>query len=79
MLTYLVIFFFLPSISSRPCDEIVFPKDEFVQEGAPNEWSHKFFDGTSRTVDSVVGSIVDPANKELKKRVNTFLDICLDV
>lgn len=68
-----------PFPSEAPYDEIVFPKDEFVQEGAPNEWSHKFFDGTSRTVDSVVGSIVDPANKELKKRVNTFLDICLDV
>jgi len=68
-----------PFPSEAPYDEIVFPKDDFVQDGAPNEWSHKFFDGTSRTVDSVVGSIVDPANKELKKRVNTFLDICLDV
>lgn len=66
-------------LSSRPYDEIVFPDDSFVQEGAPNEWSHKFFDGQSRTADSVVGSIVDPNNKELKKRVKTFLDICLEV
>jgi hypothetical protein len=49
-----------------------------VKEGAPNEWSHKFFDGSSRTVESVIGSI-DPSNPELKKRVNAFLDICLDV
>ena len=68
-----------PFPSEAPYDEIVFPHDDFVQDGAPNEWSHKFFDGTSRTADSVVGSIVDPANKELKKRVKTFLDICLDV
>lgn len=70
---------FLAIFSSRPYDEIVFPADSFVQEGAPNEWSHKFFDGQSRTADSVLGSIVDPNNKELKKRVRTFLDICLDV
>lgn len=70
---------YVSSFLSRPYDEIVFPKDAFVQEGSPNEFSHKFFDGTSRTVESIVGSIVDPVNKELRKRVNTFLDICLDV
>ena len=62
----------------RPYDEIVFPHDAYVKEGAPNEFSHKFYDGSSRTVDSVIDSI-DPASSELKKRVKTFLDICLDV
>jgi all-trans-retinol 13,14-reductase len=67
-----------PFPSAVPYDEIVFPHDAYVKEGAPNEFSHKFYDGSSRTVDSVIDSI-DPASSELKKRVKTFLDICLDV
>ena len=67
-----------PSSFHRPYDEIVFPDDAYVKEGAPNEFSHKFYDGKSRTVDSVIDSI-DPSSSELKKRVKTFLDICLDV
>ena len=58
--------------------KLVFPPDSYTKEGAPNEWSHKFYDGFDRTASSVVGSI-DPNDTELKKRVKTYLDICLDV
>ena len=67
-----------PFSTQTPYDEIVFPKDQYVKEGAPNEWSHKFYDGFDRTVDSVTGSI-DPDDTKLKERVKTYLDTCLDV
>jgi len=69
---------FTPFPTSTPYDEIVFPKDANVKDGAPNEFSHKFYDGVNRTVSSVIGSI-DPSDNELKHRVDTFMDICLDV
>jgi hypothetical protein len=61
-----------------PYDEIVFPHDAYTKEGAPNEWSHKFYDGFDRTADSVMGSI-DPHDTELKERAKTYFDTCLDV
>ncbi|KAL7548451.1 hypothetical protein ACHAWF_011744 [Thalassiosira exigua] len=67
-----------PFSTHTPYDEIVFPSDKYVKEGAPNEWSHKFYDGFDRTVDSVTSSI-DPQDYDLKERVKTYLDICLDV
>lgn len=67
-----------PFSIQAPYDEIVFPDDENVKQGAPNEWSHKFFEGLERTVYSVLNS-VDPNDFELKIRVKTYLEICLDV
>jgi phytoene dehydrogenase-like protein len=67
-----------PFSSSAPYDEIVFPPDVHVKDGAPNCWSHKFYDGAESTVQAVTNSI-DPASEELKGRVRTFLDICIDV
>lgn len=64
-----------------PYDEIVFPKEETdnaVKEGAPNEWSYKFFDGADRTVASLMES-VDPRDVELRERVKTYFEICHDV
>ena len=67
-----------PFVETTPYDEIVFPGDAYTKDGAPNDWSHKFYDGFDHTVDSVMGSI-DPDNFELKDRVKSYLDICLDV
>lgn len=67
-----------PFSAQTPYDEIVFPKDAYVKEGAPNEFSHKFYDGFDRTQFSVMGSI-DPDDHELGQRVKTYFDICLDV
>ncbi len=64
-----------------PYDEIVFPKEETendVKEGAPTEWSYKFFDGADRTVASLMES-VDPRDAELRERVKTYFEICHDV
>lgn len=67
-----------PFPTQTPYDEIVFPRDACVKAGAPNEWSHKFYDSSDRTVHSVVGSI-DPNDAELKERVKKYLEICLDM
>ncbi len=67
-----------PFPTEAPYDEIVFPQDTYTKDGAPNEWSHKFYDGSDRTIDSIMQSI-DPNDDELKKRVKTYMDICLDM
>lgn len=74
-----------PFSSQLPYDEIVFPKEEeeegtenVVKEGAPNEWSYKFFDGADRTVASLMES-VDPRDEELRERVRRYFEICRDV
>ena len=67
-----------PFPNTAPYDEIVFPPDAHVKQGAPNNWSHKFYDGAESTIQSVTNSI-DPADDELRSRVRTFMDICVDV
>ena len=67
-----------PFSPQNPYDEIVFPHDTYIKEGAPNEWSHKYYDGFDRTVSSVTGSI-DPHDFELEKRVRTYFNMCLDM
>ena len=74
-----------PFSDHLPYDEIVFPREEnnadnknAVKEGAPNEWSYKFFDGADRTVASLMES-VDPRDTELRERVKTYFEICHDV
>lgn len=72
-----------PFSSQLPYDEIVFPKEleengNVVKEGAPNEWSYKFYDGADRTTASLMES-VDPRDGELRERVQRYFDICHDV
>ena len=64
--------------STAPYDEIVFPHDAHTKEGAPNNWSHKFYDGAESTVHAITSSI-DPENEELKSSVRNFFEICQDV
>lgn len=67
-----------PFPNTAPYDEIVFPHDNHIKDGAPNCWSHKFYDGAESTIQAVTNSI-DPSDEELKGRVRTFLEICIDV
>lgn len=72
-----------PFSSQLPYDEIVFPKEleengNVVKEGAPNEWSYKFYDGADRTTASLMES-VDPRDGELRERVRRYFEICHDV
>jgi hypothetical protein len=67
-----------PFSEQLPYDEIVFPKEDNVKDGAPNEWSYKFLDGADRTVASLMES-VDPRDEELRERVKRYFEICHDV
>ena len=49
----------------EPCDEIFFPDGR----------SYPYMDGKKRTIDA----LVDPADEELKKRVQTYMDIYSEV
>jgi len=49
----------------EPCDEIFFP----------DHAAYPFLDGNERTIDA----LVDPADEELKRRVETLMDINTDV
>jgi all-trans-retinol 13,14-reductase len=64
--------------TTAPYDEIVFPPDNHTKEGAPNSWSHNFYDGAESTVQAVCSGI-DPDDEELKSRVRTFFEICIDI
>lgn len=69
---------FTPFSNEEPYDEIVFPPDAFVKEGAPNHFSYNFFPGSARTVNAVTNNI-DPSSEELKERTATFFDICREI
>ena len=49
----------------EPCDEIFFP----------DHCSYPFLDGKKKTINA----LVDPADEELKRRVETYMDIYTDV
>jgi phytoene dehydrogenase-like protein len=61
-----------------PYDEVLFPKDNKVQEGAPNYHTYPFVSGAKPTVDAIMER-VDPTNKVLRERVNTYMKICQDI
>lgn len=61
-----------------PYDEVLFPKDAIVRQGAPNESSYPFVAGASKTVQSILDRI-DPSAYELRERTNRYLDLCRDI
>jgi all-trans-retinol 13,14-reductase len=67
-----------PFSNDEPYDEVVFPPDDNVKEGAPNNFSYSFFPGERRTVDSVTNNI-DPLDPILKERTETWMSICREI
>jgi all-trans-retinol 13,14-reductase len=67
-----------PFPSDEPYDEVVFPPDDNVKEGAPNNFSYSFFPGEMRTVDAVTNNI-DPSDPVLKERAATWMAICREI
>jgi len=61
-----------------PYDQIVFPEDEQVAPGNPNRSKYSFVTGKKQTVHSILRAI-DPANDELRKRAETYMDLCLRI
>lgn len=58
-----------------PYDEIVFPVDNCVKTGAPNNKTYPFVTGANETVDQIMDRI-DPRNDLLRKRAKIYMDIC---
>ena len=61
-----------------PYDEVVFPNDSSVRDGAPNESSYPFVAGATKTVDSIM-SRIDPNDTELRQRALRYMDLCVDI
>ena len=61
-----------------PYDEIVFPIDQHVKQGAPNNNSYPFVSGAKPTIDQILDRI-DPDNHLLRKRAKVYMDICQDI
>jgi phytoene dehydrogenase-like protein len=61
-----------------PYDEVLFPRDDNVKEGAPNNSSYYYVSGADPTVDSIIDR-VDPGNEVLKERVRTYMEVCSDI
>jgi phytoene dehydrogenase-like protein len=61
-----------------PFDEIVFPADSFVNQGAPNNKSYPFVSGAKETIDQIMDRI-DPKNDVLRERAKIYMDICKDI
>jgi all-trans-retinol 13,14-reductase len=61
-----------------PYDEILFPKDNKVDKGAPNYNTYPFVSGAAMTVDSIMER-VDPTNEVLRRRVTTYMEICQQI
>jgi len=61
-----------------PYDEIIFPSDSIVAEGAPNSSSYSFVSGDEKTVDLIMSSI-DPTNTDLRKRAKVWMELCKDI
>ena len=61
-----------------PYDEIIFPVDSHVKEGAPNHNSYNFVSGANETVDQIMNRI-DPENHLLRKRAKMYMEICQDI
>jgi all-trans-retinol 13,14-reductase len=61
-----------------PYDEVIFPPDDFVKLGVPNESSYRFVSGADETIQSVLASI-DPEHRELEKRARLYMDLCTDI
>ena len=66
-----------PSINTA-YDEVIFPKDETVKDGLPNNNSYAFVRGAPQTVDSVL-SRIDPDNEVLRAAALEYMDLCDDI
>ena len=62
----------------EPYDEVVFPPDSKVKEGAPNNFSYPFFPGEARVVEDVSNQI-DPYDRTLKERTAVWMAICREI
>ena len=65
-------------LKTEPYDEIVFPEDDSVKQGAPNNKAYPFVSGAEKTVDHLIDKI-DPGNELLRKRARVYMDICKDI
>ena len=61
-----------------PYDEVLFPEDSHVSDGAPNASSYQFVSGLEKTVDSVMMKI-EPENEQLKNRAIVWMELCKDI
>lgn len=66
------------SLLQDPYDEVVFPPDDNVAEGLPNQQRYAFVSGAAQTVDSILNQI-DPGNEELRKRMLVWMDLCMQI
>jgi hypothetical protein len=63
---------------NQPYDEVVFPFDANVKEGAPNSYSYPFYPGEARVVQDL-SSCIDPDDASLKGRTAVWLAICREI
>lgn len=61
-----------------PYDVVMFPADDKVQPGKPNQSSYAFLSGKDKTVQSIMASL-DPENETLRQRTQNYLDLCDDI
>lgn len=57
---------------------MIFPSDDLVKPGLPNNSSYQFVRGAERTVDSVLSNI-DPENKTLREAALAYMGLCDDI
>lgn len=62
----------------EPYDEVVFPFDDNVKQGAPNNFSYPFFPGEARVVRDI-SDCIDPNDETLKERTAVWLAICREI
>lgn len=58
-----------------PYDQVYFPKDNNVAQGRPNYNDYEFNSGAENVISSLL-SRVDPSNEELKKKCETWMELC---
>lgn len=63
---------------NQPYDEVVFPSDANVKEGAPNNYSYPFYPGEARVVHDI-SNCIDPDDPSLKERTAVWLALCREI
>lgn len=58
-----------------PYDQVFFPPDDNVAQGRPNHNDYEFNTGTDNVISSLI-SRVDPNNEDLKKKCETWMELC---
>mmetsp|Transcript_19212 Transcript_19212/g.28399 ORF Transcript_19212/g.28399 Transcript_19212/m.28399 type:complete len:668 (+) Transcript_19212:47-2050(+) len=59
-----------------PYDQVFFPKDDNVAAGRPNFNDYEFNTGSENVISSLI-SRVDPNNEDLKKKCETWMELCI--